>query len=99
MLLLMTFLNRPSDKESLQKYQRFHWGRTDGETCVIELSGLPANNLIVPRDRETFREKRINAIRERMTQNRPELVVMYGTTHRQSWQKIAGRSFPSRPHV
>ena len=94
MLLLMTFLNKQANKENLQKYQRSQWGRITGETCVIELSGLAANNLTVPRDRETFREKRIDVIRERMAQNRPRLVVMYGTTQKQSWEKIAGRSFP-----
>jgi hypothetical protein len=47
-LLLMTFINRPADKESLRTYQRHQWGRTTGETCVIELSGLAAKNLTVP---------------------------------------------------
>jgi len=93
-LLLITFLNRPSDKASLQKYLRSQWGRIAGETCVIELSGLAANNLTVSRDRETFREKRIDVIRERMAQNRPRLVVLYGTTQKQSWEKIAGGIFP-----
>jgi hypothetical protein len=93
-LLLMTFLNRPTDKESLRSYQRSEWGRTNGETCVIELSGLAANNLTVPRDRETFRQERIRVIRERMRENHPQLVVMYGTAQRQNWEKIAGGSFP-----
>jgi hypothetical protein len=60
MLLLMAFLERPTDKKSLQTYQRDQWGRlSSGETCVIELSGLPANSFKVPRDRELFRRERI----------------------------------------
>jgi len=93
-LLLMTFLGRPADKESLRDYQRTRWGRADGETCVIELSGLAANNLGIPRDRESFRQKRIDVIRERLRQNRPKLIIMYGTAQRQSWESIAGQSFP-----
>jgi hypothetical protein len=95
-LLLMAFLNRRTDKESLRSYQRSEWGRTNGETCVIELSGLAANNQAAVRDRESFRQKRIEVIRERMIQNRPRLVLMYGRAQRQSWERIAGSSFP--PH-
>lgn len=45
MLLMMTFLKRPVDNNSLRNYQRDRWGALDekgGETCVIELSGLAA---------------------------------------------------------
>ena len=94
-LLLMTFLKKPADTESLRRYQRFEWGRANGETCLIELSGLAARSFAVSRDRETFRQERIEIIRERMRQNRPELVIMYGKTQRESWEKIAGGAFPS----
>ena len=96
-LLLMTFLNKPADRESLRRYQRSQWGSTNdprGETCVIELSGWPANNQTTPRDRETFRQQRIEVIRERMSENHLlQLVVMYGKSEMKSWEKIAGRSF------
>ena len=95
MLLLMTFLEKPTDKESLLSYQRHKWGRTNGETCLIELSGLAARSFAVSRDRETFRQYRIEIIRERLERNRPRLVIMYGTTQRPSWEKIAGGVFPS----
>src|SRR5450631_3929638 len=44
MLLLMTFLEKPTDNPSLRNYQRDSWGSLEGETCVIELSGLAANS-------------------------------------------------------
>jgi len=95
-LLLMTFLEKPNDRESLRSYQRSHWGSSSGETCVIELSGLAARNLNAPRDRESFREERITKIRERLNENNStvKLVVMYGRTRKESWEKIAGRTFP-----
>jgi len=94
MLLLMTFLNQPADKESLRRYQRFKWGRRDGETCVIELSGLPARGLGVPGDRTLFRRERIESIRMKIRGHKPELVVMYGRNARRHWDEIAGFSIP-----
>ena len=73
--------------------QRTEWGRTNGETCVIELSGLAAHSQTVQRDRELFREERINVIRERKLVNRPNVVVMYGKGEEKSCEKIAGGSF------
>ncbi len=94
MLFLMTFLNRPRDNETLRTYQRSQWGSSDGETCVIELCGLPANNLKVTRDRETFRQDRIAIIQERIRQFEPRVVVMYGKSQWDDWQKIAQQHFP-----
>ena len=88
--LLMAFLEQPVDNDTLREYQRKRWGMADGETCVIELSGLAANNLTIPRDRQSFRAERIATIRERISLNRPRLVVMYGAGQRDSWQIIAG---------
>ena len=95
-LLLMTFLDRAADTESLRRYQRFEWGRLKGENCIIELSGLAAHNLRESRDdRERFLQERIEVIRERLRQAAPLLVVMYGITQRKSWEEIAGRAFPA----
>jgi hypothetical protein len=96
MLLLMAFLKRNTDKESLRNYQRDRWGRlSGGETCVIELSGLAARNFRVPRDRRLFRQERIDVIRQRMLTYRPALVVMYGRSEKEDFEKIAGCSFPA----
>jgi hypothetical protein len=93
MLLLMTFLGKPSDNESLRNYQRHDWGTLSGEICVIELSGLAANSSKEDRDRESFREKRIKVIRQRMHFHKPALVVMYGLKQRQHWIAIAEHTF------
>ena len=94
-LLLMAFLEKPTDRESLRVYQRDRWGTVSGgETCVIELSGLPANSLKEPRDRESFREERIEIIRQRMQVYGPALMVMYGASERESWEALAGDVFP-----
>lgn len=94
LLLLMTYLGKSTDRGTLRSYQRDKWGRLDGETCVIELSGLAARNFTVPRDRESFRQERIAVIRERMRHHSPELVVMYGLGEMEHWMTIADGSFP-----
>ena len=94
LLLLMTYLGKSTDNDTLRDYQRDKWGRLDGETCVIELSGLAAHNFTVPRDRESFKQERIAVIRERIQQHSPELVVMYGNSEIGHWTKIAGKTFP-----
>jgi hypothetical protein len=93
LVLLMTFLERSSDKESIRNYQRDEWGRLGGETCVIELSALAANNFEVPRDRKLFREERIGHIRQRICRHKPEWVVMYGLSEKKHWEQIAGGAF------
>ncbi len=89
-LLLMTFLNRPADNDSLRRYQKDMWGRTHGETCVIDLSGIAAKSSRVAVDRERFKEKRVKLIIDKMRTHRPKLVVLYGAGERQSWARIAG---------
>jgi hypothetical protein len=94
MILFMSFWDKPFDNETLRNYQRDEWATLGGETCVIELSGLAAHSLRVPRDRECFRKERIAVIRERMRYHNPKLVVMYGTTQKDHFEAITGRAFP-----
>ncbi len=97
MVLMMTFLSRPTDKDSLRYYQRDRWGALDGETCVIELSGLAAPSLKEAADTRAFLSGRIEFIRQRIRDNPPKLVVMYGKGQRASWERIAGSEFPPEP--
>jgi hypothetical protein len=91
MLLLMSFLNEPSDNESLRAYQHDGWGKAKGgETCVIELSGLAAKSSKVHMDRRQFLEERIEIIRERIRTHKPKLVVMSGQSEKKHWGGIAG---------
>jgi hypothetical protein len=95
MILLMTFLGRPTDNESLRRYQRDEWGTLNSETCVIELSGLAAHSFKIERGRESFREERIRVIRERIRHYAPTLVVMYGVSEKPHWEAITGQPFPA----
>lgn len=98
MLLMMTFLGREADAEALRNYQRDTWGTINGETCVIELSGLAAPTLKEAKDTGAFLQERIQAIRRRMRQHRPELIVMYGKLQRDAWEKIASTTLPDEPN-
>ncbi len=105
MLLLMAFrgtpkdLNDAGDKESLRSYQADCWGSETGETCVIELFGLPANSYRTSKKQKSelfdtvqladIRERRIAVIRDRILTHKPKLVVMYGRKEMEHWKRIA----------
>jgi len=100
MLLLMTFLDRDAGLESLRRYQRAHWGVLNGETCVIELSGLPAADgrkakelmlkLFNQVQFDNILQERRDFIRGKLRGGRPpELVVMYGWGERHRFKEIA----------
>jgi hypothetical protein len=91
--LMMTFLGRPADNESLRTYQRDRWGMLDGETCVLEVSGLAAPNMNEAEDTAPFLPHRIDVIRNKIHDHRPKLVVMYGLKQKSSWEQIAEGEF------
>jgi len=92
MLVLMGFLARPTDEDSLKAYQRDRLGSLSGETCVIELSGLPAHSFMTPRDRDPFLRERITVISERMCACKPAWVVIYGVGTKKAWERGGGCS-------
>ena len=93
-LLLMTFHGQSPNSDARRAYQRDQWGRSHGETCVIELSGLAARNLCMPADHKSHCEHRIATIRERLLgqDNPPAFVVMYGKSDHSNWEKIVGQA-------
>jgi len=91
--LLLAFEGKPSDNDEIRKYQRDKWGRFDGETCVIELSGLAAPSLATLLDRERFLVPRIEHIKANIVKYQPKFVVMYGKQQEQQWIEIAGNEF------
>jgi hypothetical protein len=97
LLLLMAYRGESTSKESLRDYQRDCWGMLDGETCVIELSGLAAPNAEEATDTSPYLPERINVIRERIREHRPRLVVMYGLDHRPPLEQIAEAKIPREP--
>jgi hypothetical protein len=91
MLILLTSLGERTDKEDLRKYQRLKLGRKDGQTCLIELSGLPANSSRTKRDTERFLNKRIQRIAYELKTHKPKFVVMYGKSHQKHFGEIIKR--------
>lgn len=105
MLLLLTFLGESAENESLRIYQRDQWGMLHGETCVIELSGLPAHDLKAGKEQnlklftqeqiDCVLQKRADFIRRKALDHKPRLVVMYGLGAKAHFEKIAGQPFGS----
>jgi hypothetical protein len=103
-LLLFAFQGEHPSKDQLRTYQRSRWGSRRGETCVIELSGLPAKNLaeglaqrgrlFTSDERDAILQERIKFIRDRINKHKLSLkfVVMYGKGSKVHWEKIAGCS-------
>lgn len=99
-LLLLAYKGMNPDLDDIREYQRDHWRRENGETCVIELSGLAVPSMQTPQDSTTFVSKRIERIRRALDSlkeaNRsPEFILMYGQGSRAEWEQIAGSSFDS----
>lgn len=67
------------DAASVRRYQDERWGRSDGDTAVIELSAVAAPSV---GDAEALRltnlPDRIALLRTRIAENRPKFVVFYG---------------------
>jgi hypothetical protein len=93
--LLFAYKGLEADLDDIRKYQREKWGSSDGETCVIELCGIPAPSMAAPGDRTTFLSRGIARIRLEAAEHRPEFIVMYGTGQREEWLKIANAAFDS----
>jgi len=110
-LLLMAYLNEYADNyfpddEKLRIYQRDHWGRSNGDSCVIELAGLSSKNEAesthTNRDiNQKYLVGRISKIRNRMQSSSKtlQLVVVYGkagqkdwTQAKMQWEKITGHA-------
>jgi hypothetical protein len=96
MLLMKAFRGEPYDNDSLRDYQYSWWGRKQGKTCVIELSGLPAPDgkkaeqlklqLFSPKEFEEIRQRRIDFICQEMLKQERELVVIYGKEQWKHWK-------------
>jgi hypothetical protein len=104
-LLLLAFEGKSAEDENLGRlqkdYQLGRWGNEDeetGETCVIELSGLPSNGIKATNKRpldlrkqlEGIRPCRIERIKKMLDLYKPQFLVMYGLTEKEHWEKIAG---------
>jgi hypothetical protein len=88
--------------ETIRRYQAQEWGKSNGETCIIELSGLPAKGLkqgVTIRGQyftadqvEQILMERTAAIQRKILEKRPKFVVMYGVVGKPHFERLAGRS-------
>jgi len=93
--LLLEYKGINPTLDSIREYQRDHWGSENGETCVIELSGLASPSLGTPQDRTAYLSKRIGRIRQEALKRSPMFIVMYGVGQRDEWRQIVGGIFDS----
>jgi hypothetical protein len=93
-LLLLTFHGQSPTNNARRLYQSSQLGRSGGETCLIELSGLAARNLQQSIDRRQFRKERIEFIRKSIESSdlKPKFVIMYGKGEEESWKQIANQA-------
>ena len=73
-----TFLKEPADDASRRDYQRDRWGRSTGETCVIELSGLPATSFRLYCTGNSFVKIGFDSSMLGWLPARPKFAVIYG---------------------
>jgi hypothetical protein len=100
-LLLMEFQQKSTAPDNRREYQRKCWGSSNGETCVIELSGLPEKNFeeSTARERarseqeneeiERIRKERIEFIHQKILLYKPKFVVIYGKKQWDYWKEVA----------
>lgn len=90
------------------QYQACHLGRQDGTSCLLELLPLPRRTMRdniyencrkhghicnTPEYRKHFFKIRKKKMTQMINEYKPRLVLFYGTTYLQHWQKVAGTQF------
>lgn len=91
--LVLAYKAEPTELEAVREYQRTQWGTAQGEVCVVELCAHAAPSLRTPRDRQAFRQERIDVLRTRIKQHEPTFVVCYGAGNCSDWEALAGGPF------
>jgi hypothetical protein len=67
------------DEDASRRYQDERWGRTDGDTAVLELSTIAARSVsYAERMRLLHLEDRISTLRRYLRETPPKFVVFYG---------------------
>lgn len=95
----MGFLDKtaPVDPELRRKYQSEQWGNSEGETCVIDLSGIPSASKQKTKAREKLmspeelkwlnevRQKRLTRIHHEIKEHKPKFAVVYDKDQERYW--------------
>jgi hypothetical protein len=67
------------DAAAARQYQDERWGRSDGDTAVLELSAIAAKAVSYAEElRLSYLEERISLLRARLKEHEPKFVVLYG---------------------
>lgn len=90
---LLAFQEKPTDLQSVYDYQKYKFGRINGETAVLELGALHAPGLASSVDRESFRDERITILRERLIENQPVFALCYGLRFKEQFERVVGAPF------
>lgn len=98
----------PTSDRQTKAYQSKHLGRSGEDTCLLELLPLPSPNIKkwlfseyssspMLTDRQTYMQEiapgRIQHIRSRIAEHRPEIVIFYGMAYLPWWKDVAGMDF------
>jgi hypothetical protein len=89
-LLLLAFQQMPNDDKDVAEYQRDFWGRSFGDTALIELSAIHARNMSVQVERTLHREERLKEIRNQLLGSAPRFAIFYGRSYKAEYERIAG---------
>jgi hypothetical protein len=94
-LFMQEIRGRSTKRESLREYQVEKFGCRDGDSCVIELSGLNAEGFASARIGRGDRllERRAKALNERLNNTaltQPEVVLMYSYSREPYWRTVVG---------
>lgn len=91
--------------EQIREYQRSALGRSEGDTCLVELLPLPSPSTrqwlyshhsqidyLISRDsyQQTLLGFRISHLKQRIDEYKPGAVIFYGFGYRYYWQEVAG---------
>lgn len=110
----LTLCGLPARSSDIRRYQSTSLGRRGGETLLGELMPLPKHSmkswpyaslkdeipcLATPRTyRDAVRPKRVELLRQAVSEHQPKRVIFYGTTCREAWEQVAGIELEPTEH-
>lgn len=91
--LIKIFLAFKNGKEphikEINEYMKSSWGSATGETLVINISATPAQNIkIKVKNRDKYHEDRISYIIQKIKENKPVFVIIYGKAQFKYWSNL-----------
>jgi hypothetical protein len=106
--IMFSIEGRSATTDEIRRYQRDLLGRSDGNTCLLELLPLPSpstghwlykdySQLLYLTNRETYKNELIAGrsahLKKRIEKYKPKVVVFYSVGYGPYWKQIAGVDF------